>query len=333
MYVQTRPMNSHVPRQPYHKEKTKKETVWQKMVRHRGSYLYVAPMFILYLVFSVYPLFASIGFTLYQWNGIGDPSAFVGLDNFKRVIGDSIFWGSFLHSGIYTVILVPIQLTLALLLALVLNNPKLRGSTFYRTIYFLPVVTSPAVIGVIVQLVLANFGPNVNDLLIKAHLFSTPVDWLGDPTIAMGTIIIVGIWQSFGYNLVFFLAGLQTIPAELYEAARIDGANTLVRLFSITLPMLRAVGIMIVFLAIYGSMQVFDIVQTITRGGPYFGTEVVNTYIYHQAFGDAGGQSVQPNVGFASAASLFYGLILLVFSLGQAYVFVQMRRQRAALRL
>ncbi|GCE22158.1 carbohydrate ABC transporter permease [Dictyobacter kobayashii] len=173
----------------------------------------------------------------------------------------------------------------------------------------------------------------MNTLLLKTHVLSSPVDWLGDPTFAMILIIIVGIWQSFGYNLVFFLAGLQTIPGELYEAARIDGATSIVRLFSITLPMLRAIGIMILFLAVYGSMQVFDIVQTITRGGPYFGTDVVNTYIYHQAFGDAGSQPVQPNVGFASAASLFYGIILLAFSLGQAYVFVHMRRQRAALRM
>ncbi|GCE22157.1 carbohydrate ABC transporter permease [Dictyobacter kobayashii] len=143
---------------PQRKNNSYQATLWQRIVQHRGSYLYVAPMFVLYLVFSVYPLFASLGFTLYQWNGIGDPTAYVGLDNFKRVIGDSLFWGAFIHAATYTVVLVPIQLTLALMLALILNNPRFRGSTFYRTIYFLPVVTSPAIIGVIVQLILTNFG-------------------------------------------------------------------------------------------------------------------------------------------------------------------------------
>jgi ABC-type sugar transport system permease subunit len=291
-------------------------------------------MIILLLAFIVYPIFASLGYTLYQWNGIGDPSAYVGLDNFKQVLTDHIFWEAFGHTFLYTIVLVPIQLTLALVLALILNNPKLHFSTFYRSIYFLPVVTSPAVIGVVMNLIISNFGDNFDAILNNLHIIHQHIDWLADPRFVMWIIIAIGIWNTLGYNLVYFLAGLQTIPAELYEASRIDGASRSAQFFSITIPMLRGVGLVILFLAILGSLNVFDIVQVLTGGGPYFASEVVNTYIYHQAFGSysvggAGGGVMQPNVGFASAASFFFGLILMVLTGVQALAWIYMRRTNA----
>lgn len=305
-----------------------RQGMWQRMRGNLWSYVYVAPMVILLLAFTVYPNIASLDYTFYQWNGIGDPSGFVGMDNYLQVIHDPFFWGSFLHTLIYTVVLVPIQLLLALALALVLNNPKLRFTTFYRTIFFIPSVTSAAVIAVVIQLIVTNFGDNLNQLLVQLHLVNQQIDWLGDPRFALGIIIIVGIWLGLGINLVYFMAGLQTIPAELYEAAQIDGANSIARFFSITIPMLRSIGLIIVILALLGSLQVFDLVLVMTNGGPYSATEVVNTYIYHQAFGDAT-LNIQPNIGFASAASLFYGLILMVLSVAQVFVFRSINRQRA----
>jgi ABC-type sugar transport system permease subunit len=313
----------------------RKKSLWQEIYRNRWSYLYIAPMIILLLVFIVYPIFASLGYTLYQWNGIGDPTAYVGLDNFKKVTTDPFFWESFLHTLIYTVVLVPIQLTLALILALILNNPKLRFSTFYRSVYFLPVVMSPAVIGVIMNLMISNFGDNFDTILLKLHIIHEHIDWLADPRFVLWIIIVIGIWNTLGINMVYFLAGLQTIPAELYEAARIDGAGWAAQFFSITIPMLRSVGLIILFLAILGSLQVFDIVQVLTGGGPYFASSVVSTYIYQEAFGgfsvggSGGGGVVQPNVGFASAASFFFGLILIVLTGAQALVWQYARRNDA----
>jgi ABC-type sugar transport system permease subunit len=297
--------------------------LWRRVRANAWSYLYLAPMFLLVLVFVVYPIFASLGYTLYQWDGIGEPTIFVGLDNFRQVIHDPLFWSAFLHTFIYTAVLVPVQLLLALLLALVLNNPKLRFATFYRSIYFIPVVTSAAVVGVVVELILSNFGDNLDRMLINAHLMHGYIDWLGDPHFALGIIILVGIWQTLGYNLVYLLAALQTVPVELYEAAQIDGANAFARFFRITVPMLRAIGLVILFLAILGSLQVFDLVQVLTGGGPDFATEVVNTYIFHQAFG------TQPNVGFASSAAFFYGVLLLVLAGLQVWFFRVARRRRA----
>ncbi|MBA2396912.1 MAG: sugar ABC transporter permease [Ktedonobacteraceae bacterium] len=313
-------------------QQTNRRSLWQEIRANRWSYIYIAPMFVLLMVFVVYPIFGSFGYTLYEWNGIGDPSNYVGLDNFVRVIHDSFFWGAFAHTLIFTAVLVPIQLTLALILALVLNNTKLRFASFYRSIYFIPAVTSPAVIAVVVQLILSNFGDNLNQLLAQLHITQDHIDWLGDPRFALGIIIVIGIWNTLGYNLVYFLAGLQTIPAELYEAASIDGANSTARFINITVPMLRGIGLVIVILALLGSLQVFDLVLVLTDGGPYGATEVVNTYIYHQAFGGSARAGVQPNVGFASAASFFYGIILLGLSVAQVLIFRYINRQRTAWR-
>ncbi|MFC1411982.1 carbohydrate ABC transporter permease [Streptacidiphilus sp. N1-12] len=303
----------------------------RRRIRKAGwSYAYLAPMAVLVLVFIVYPIFASLGYTFYRWNGIGSPTDFVGLANFREVLHDSIFWGAVEHTFVYAFVLVPVQLLIALMLALVLNNPRLRFRMFFRTVYFVPVVTSAAVVGVVMQLMLSNFGDAAGSLLSETGLTSRHIDWLGDPHTALAVIIGIGIWHTLGYNLVYFMAGLQTIPAELYEAARIDGAGPVHCFRSITLPMLRPVGVVIVVLAFIGSFQVFDLVQVLTGGGPYFATEVVNTYIYHLAFGGGSGSgAVQPDVGLASAASFLYGLLLIVFSAAQVLALRRLGRRRA----
>lgn len=296
--------------------------------RARWSYVYLAPFVVLVAAFTIYPIIASLVYTLFKWNGVGSPDKYVGLDNFRQVLHDDIFWRSFGHSLQYTAVLVPVQLLLALVLALVLNNPRLRFSTFYRSVYFLPAVMSPAILGVVFQMLLANFGDRVGELLSAAGLPTRGIDWLADPSTVMWVIIVIGIWNTLGYNLVYFLAGLQTIPAELYEAASIDGAGGRAKFWHVTLPGLREVGAMIAFLAVLGSLQVFDLVQVLTGGGPYFASSVVNTYIYQHAFG--GGltaNSTEINVGFASAASFFYGLILMLVTVTQALVIYRIRRR------
>jgi len=305
-----------------------KPSLWRQARANPWSYVYLAPMGVLLFAFIIYPSFASLGYTLYTWNGVGAPTAFVGLDNFRQVIADPVFWQSFAHTFTYAGVLVPVQITLALILALVLNNPRLRGRTFYRAVYFIPVVMAPAVIGAVVQILLTNFGENVNHLLLQAHLIQGHIDWLGDPHFALSIVIAVGIWNTLGYNLIYFLAALQSVPADLYEAAEIDGAGPVARFAYVTVPMLRAVGLVILILALLGSLQVFDLVQVLTQGGPFFATEVVNTYIYHQAFSPLNG--VQPNVGFASAASFFYGMVLLALTILQIGVGRYAARRRAA---
>ncbi|MFI6597615.1 carbohydrate ABC transporter permease [Nonomuraea sp. NPDC050536] len=309
---------------------TRNGTLWRRIRENRWTYAYLAPFVVLTSVFVIYPIFASAGYTLYEWNGLGDPSDFVGLRNFRDVVGDGFFWSSFRHAAIYTVVLVPVQLVLALSLALVLNNRKLRGSTFYRAIYFLPAVTSVAIVGVVLKLMLSNFSDVISQPLVKLGLIDQPVDFLGNPDAVLWVIIAVGIWNTLGYNMVYFLAGLQAIPKEQYEAAQIDGAGRVAQFVHVTVPGLRSVGVVIVFLAIIGSLQVFDLVMVLTGGGPYFASEVVNTYIYHQAFGGTIGSGAggEPNVGYASAASFFFGLILLVLTFGQLWAVRKLRSRK-----
>lgn len=304
---------------------------WRQVRSAKWSYVYVLPMVVLLMAFVVYPIIASLGYTFYRWNGIGDPDTFVGLENFRKVWSDPIFWTALRNTFVYAAFVVPIQLTLALALALILNNKRLRFASFYRVIYFMPVVTSAAVVGVVIRLLVSNGGSAVNDALMNLGITDKYIDWLGNPTVALGIIIAVGIWHTLGINLIYFLAGLQTIPEELYEAARIDGAGRVAQFRYITVPMLRGVGLVIVILATIGTFQVFDLVQVITNGGPYFGTEVVNTYIYHLAFGGFGGSAVQPNVGLASAASFFYGMLLIVFAVVQVVVLRTLVRRRAGM--
>jgi ABC-type sugar transport system permease subunit len=328
----TRPLAA--PRRQHLGARSRRASLLARISANRWSYLYLAPFTLLVAMFTVYPIIASLGYTLYQWNGIGNPTRYVGLENFARVVHDSIFWESFGHTFLYTAVLVPVQLLLALVLALVLNSRRLRFSTFYRAVYFMPAVISAAIIGVVFQLMLSNFGDSLSGALMGLHLIQRPVDWLGDPHAVLWIVIGIGIWNTLGYNLVYFLAGLQTIPAELYEAARIDGARAAAQLWHVTIPGLREIGMIILFLAVLYSLQVFDLVQVLTGGGPYYASEVVNTYIYHQAFGagsfsgGGSGTMVQPNVGFASAASFFYGVLLLVITGLQALALRRIRRRR-----
>jgi ABC-type sugar transport system permease subunit len=321
-------------RQERRRARSRRTSLRARISANRWSYLYLGPFALLVATFTIYPIVASLGYTLYQWNGIGNPTRYVGLENFTRVVRDGVFWQSFGHTFLYTAVLVPLQLCLALVLALVLNSRRLRFRTFFRAVYFIPAVISAAIIGVVFQLMLSNFGDSLSSALMRLHMIQRPTDWLGDPHAVLWIVIGIGIWNTLGYNLVYFLAGLQTIPAELYEAARIDGARASAQFWHVTIPGLREIGMIILFLAVLYSLQVFDLVQVLTGGGPYYASEVVNTYIYHQAFGagsfsgGGSGTMAQPNVGFASAASFFYGMLLLVITGLQALALWRIRQRR-----
>ena len=303
----------------------------RQLRRNVWSYVFLLPLLVLVGLFVVYPMVASIHITLYDWNGIGNPTRFVGLRHFLTVSQDPLFWNAFRNTFTYALVLVPIQLSLALVLALILNNPTLKGSTVYRAVYFSPVVTSAAMIGVVMSMLFGGAGADLNDMLIGLGLIAEPVDWLGSPAFALPVVIAVGIWHTLGYNLVYFLAALQSIPKELYEAAKVDGANAYQQFRHVTIPMLRDVGLVIVFLAILGSLQVFDLVLVMTGGGPYFASEVVSTYIYHYAFTPASIQA-ESNVGYASAAAFFMGLLVMGITVMQLLAVKYTRQRRSEMK-
>ena len=290
------------------------------------SYVFITPMLLLVGLFVVYPLIASLHITLYDWNGIGRPTRYVGLRHFFTVARDPFFWNAFKNTFLYAAVLVPIQLTIALILALILNNPRLKGATIYRAVYFSPVVTSAALVGIVLSLLIGSIGQEANSALIEAGVLDAPIDLLGDPRFALPAVIAVGIWHTLGYNLVYFLAGLQSIPRALYEAAEVDGANAIAQFVHVTVPMLREVGVVILLLAILGSLQVFDLVLVMTGGGPFYASEVVSTYIYHYAFTPASIQA-ESNVGYASAAAFFMGVLVMGLTILQLLAVRYARRR------
>jgi ABC-type sugar transport system permease subunit len=293
--------------------------LWKQIRKSGWYYLFLLPWLVLLLLFVVYPQLASYPYTLLEWDGIGT-SRWVGLENFQRVISDEFFWKAFRHTFTYAAILVSVQLFLALILALTLNSPRLRLSNFYRAIFFSPVVTSTAIIGIIMSFLMNNLGPAIQPLFRSLGWIGATenLNLLADPRFTLYTITAVGIWKTLGINMVYFLAALQGIPRELYEAARIDGASVRDEFWHITIPGLREMGLIIIFLAFLGSLQVFELVQVMAGQGPnalFLESDVVNTYVYRTAFG------TNRQIGLASAAALTMGLITLALSALQILVF------------
>ena len=302
--------------------------LWSKARRHIWSYVFVMPMFILFLGFTLYPLLASVRYTLYDWDGIGIPRNFVGLEHYISIAQDAFFWNAFKNTLVYTVALVPTQLTLALGLAIVLNSQWLKARYVFRAVFFSPVVTSLAIVGIVISLLTSTAGHDINRVLVNLAITERPIDWLGDPRTAMWVVIAVGVWIGLGYPMIYFLAALQSVKQDLYDAAKIDGAGNLALFWHITIPSIRPVGLVVLLITLLHSLRVFDTVQVMTRGGPYFATDVVGTYIYRLAFYSTEGGDTYARLGYASAAAFFMGLLVMGISILQLAAVRHAARQR-----
>lgn len=291
-------------------KKSRNSLNWQN---YKWCYLFILPQLIMYLFFTVWPILASYYFALFDWNGFGWPTEFVGLANFIEIIKDTYFWNAFKNSFIYTLGVVVIVVPTSLLVALILNSPKLKGAVFFRTLFFMPVVVTMAIVGIIMNDMLALKGGFLNGVLMKLGLIAQPIDWLGQSGTAMLALILIGAWKGFGIKVIYWLAGLQTLPKELFDAAKVDGANRWQQFRYITFPLMIPFLIIIIFFQTVQALNVFDLVKTFTNGGPFFGTDVVPLYIYRYAFEIQGGL---PRMGLASAGGIFYGLATMLISVG-----------------
>ncbi len=276
----------------------------QRQMRRRRNlapYLWILPSLLLYIVFKLAPMFAGIYLALLKWDGIEQPE-FIGLRNFARILSDDVIGLALWHNVLYAFGTVVAKITLALLLALLLNQ-SLRGRTFYRTALFLPVVMSFVVVGILWSWLYSTQFGLINSLLTSLGLGMLAHDWLGDPATALWALMLVDIWKWYGFHMVIFLAGLQTIPVELYEAAHIDGASRFQQFARITLPLLQPVMLVNVTLALMGAFNVFDIPYIMTEGGPANSTIVMALHIYIRGF---------KFYQFGYAAALSYVLLVLV---------------------
>jgi multiple sugar transport system permease protein len=275
------------------------------------AYTFMLPSLAVMGVFMFYPLIraAILSFTNYSVFGV---AKYVGLANYTTLLQSHQFWGDLGNTVYYAAVTTPVSLALALALALLLNRRGLPGRGVLRAAIFLPAVVSLAVAAIPFRLM---FTPSIG--LITYWLGSIGVhstDWLDSTTLAMPAVIIVGIWKDVGFYMVIYIAGLQTIPPEFYEAARIDGASAWQRFRNITWPLLSNTTMFVTIIALIASFQAFDQIFVMTQGGPAFSTETLVMLIYRQGF-----QNFQ--MGYASAIGYVLVLIILIFSLFQMRYF------------
>ena len=309
------------------KKKSLKTRIWDA----RWCYIFMMPALILAAMFTFYPIIMSWYYSLFQWSGFTADKYFLGIDNYLEVVQDKFFWSAFFRSFKFMLVSMPIKLTLSLILAIILNDQALKWSSAFRTFFFLPVVTTAAIIGIMMTFVLSPFNGPLNKVLMAVNLTSAPIDFLGNPSIALYTVIAVEIWKWLGQPMIYWLAALQIVPASLYEAAKVDGANWWRQLVHITIPLLVPFGIVIILITAVGTLRVFPLVQTMTGGGPFFTTEVMEIYIYRTAFGsDMGGIGV-PRLGYASAAGVVFGVSIMALALLQAVGVRNMRDMRSSI--
>jgi ABC-type sugar transport system permease subunit len=286
--------------------------------RYRAGILFVLPALVLYLVFMVYPFFQSIYFSLTSWNGVTAVKEWVGLANYRELIGDDLFWLSLLHTVIWVIIGTIAPIVVGMLLAILLwRRPK--GFTLFRTFFFMPQVLSTVVIGIIWNWVYNPIFGILNEALDAIGLEDLSRGWLGDPDVALYAVLVAAIWATIGFVFVILLAGLQNDSKDLLEAATVDGANGWQRFWNVTVPQLAGVINVVIALLLIGGFSVFDIIFVMTGGGPANATEVLATYTYKEAF-------TQNNVGYASTLSV----VITVISLIASVTFIRLRERQEA---
>lgn len=281
------------------------------LVTNLWCWLFMSAAVVLYILFQGYPIICSIQYSFLDWSGLTSSARFIGMQNYRELIQDKLFWNAFFNSFKYTVMIVPLELAVSLFLAYMLNNEKLKGRAVYRTVYFVPVVTTASVVGIIMIFILGVQGP-VNHLLMALHLVKQPVNFLGSAKYAMPTLVLISLWKDCGTYMIYWLAGLQGISKDLYEAATVDGANRAQTFFHIVLPLIAPIGGVIAILCAINSLKVFDIVKTMTEGGPFYATDVIATFVYRSAFSSEIGM---PRLGYASAAALLFGAAVIAIGI------------------
>lgn len=290
---------------------------------HAENYGFLFPSFIMTVVLGIYPIIWAIHFMFYDYKGYGE-KLFVGLGNFVRLWHDDLFWNSvwntFIYAGGKIIITIPISLILAVIL-----NRQIRGGNLLRAIYFMPTIISTAVISVVFFIIFNSYNGLLNQFLLKFGIIDSAIDWLG-PKYAMLTVIIVAVWGAIGNYMLLFLAGLQSIPEDLYESAQIDGANRVQQFWYVTIPLLGPVMQMIILLAITISLKGYESIMVLTEGGPVGRTEVMFLYVYKLLFPVSTGSVFLQEIGYGSAVG--FATAVIVGAITGIYFFVSKRMNK-----
>ncbi|MEK3876943.1 carbohydrate ABC transporter permease [Paenibacillus sp. FSL M7-0420] len=274
-----------------------------------AGYLFIAPMLILTVTLVIIPILLSGVISFSNWNFVSglDGFQFIGLDNYTRLVQDESFHRS-LYNNLIMIAVVPVAMFLALVLAVLINKAT-YFKTFFKVIYFMPFISSFVAIALLWRVLYhPNNGP-INGFLRSIGIEHPPM-WLADPKFALISVMIIMVWTSLGFNMVIYLAGLQNISRDLYEAADVDGASPLRQFFRITLPMLSPTSFFLLITGVVGSFKVFDLIMVLTGGGPAGSTSVIVYYLYEVAF-------VNLESGYASAMGIILLILILLVTLLQ----------------
>ena len=290
-----------------------------RIMRRWQTWVWVMPALVLLGVFVYYPVFENIRLSFYSWDAFSPKPVFVGLDNYRTAVHDSVFWNAMLNNTSYAVVSLVFQVGLALVLAAVLEeavHQRLRG--WLRTIYFIPATMSITVTGILFSFL---YNPQIgllNRLLGDIGLGSWKHSWLGEEGTAIWGIIAMSQWQSIGYTAILFVVAIQRVPRELYEAASIDGAGKIRCFFTITVPMVREMTTLLVILTISGAFLVFNEVMVMTAGGPNNSSQVLGTWLYRKAF-------FEDDMGYA--ATIATAIFVITFSIATLQLAISRRRR------
>ncbi len=283
---------------------------WPKVQDLLSTYFFVAPAVVLFVIFSLIPFMKVFQLSVYEWDGIASHMKFVGLANFKTALfKDPSWWISMKNAGWVTVLALTVQNFLALVLALIVDR-EIKGKNIYRVIFYLPPVLSGIVVGLVWNWIYDGSHGLLNHLLDIFGMSRYARAWLADPDTALVSVAVIHMWKGFGWGFVILLAGLQAIPRDLNEAARVDGAGEWTIFRRITVPLMLPVFFLVSILTVLGTMQIFDIIVSTTNGGPGYHTEVPITRILAAMVGSS-------RFGYACALGILFGLILLAVSMVQ----------------
>lgn len=281
----------------------------QRLKETLTGYVFIAPMLIGVTLLIILPILASFALSFTEWNFLlgFKQVKFVGLDNFERLLDDEAFWKSFKNNLIF-ILVVPITLAVSLALAVVINR-YVYFKDLFKVIYFMPYISSVVAVAIVWQVLFhPSFGP-VNNFLRSIGV-DDPPKWIADIHYALPSVMMIMVWVSIGYNLIIYIAGLQSIPKDYYEAADIDGAKSWQKFRFITLPMLSPTTFFLMITGIIGTFKVFDLIQVLTKGGPAGSTSVVVYQLYETAF-------VNLKMSYASTMALVLFLAIFVITLLQ----------------
>jgi multiple sugar transport system permease protein len=287
---------------------------WSRWNEKEG-YVFILPSLILLLVFTFAPLVFSLYLSLHRWT-VPSPSdaPYVGTTNYEFVLEDRFFWRAMRNSMYYAVLAVPLGMAVSLAIAVILNQ-RLPGVNIFRALFFLPVISSWVAVSVIWLYLLEPQTGLINQFLLNAFKLRGP-NWLGDPNLAMITVVMVATWKNMGFSMVIWLAGLQGIPLDLYDAAEVDGASRWQQFRYVTLPMLAPTTAFLSITGVIGALQVFTPIWVMTKGGPIGSTDVIVYRIFVKAFQE---------FNFGVAAAMSWLLFVVIFTLTVAQLFYQKR--------